>query len=561
MKGNKKLVSGRDAKDQRKGRNYYGALTNITMGVWTEEDIRALTRGKVPLIFDEDGMLWCNLCGAKCEPEAPVSSLRTHLMHDHGLDRFAPIPIWVTPFESDEDCLLWYMIMLQFRKQTYDTLFERRFHKLGFLKRIAHKREREHEENEWLAVLDLKRRASARAGKEFAIEKLREEHSLDDTDTMILITLCTKHSDIEFLRWRVRDEDEIMKAVSLSPSSYIDVLEYRRRLAKLEHEGLIYRVDNEPLSNVLYAVVPEVMTRILGSLERESDDDDELIHHRRNKEAVGNFEPASVAMSDVVLEDRLAEKVRTCITQWREKEKLFEKWGFGMTIKTGKGLGMLFSGPPGVGKTMLAQAIANELGLELYVIDYSKMVSCWVGETSKHIVQAFAIAKEHDAVLLFDEADALISARTGVHHCADREMNRDVNVFLQEIEKFEGIVILTTNLATNIDRALERRLAIKLSIKPPDLEARKAIWRKLVPMQAPLAEDVSFDELASKYDFTGGQIKNAALNAARIAVARGAECISQKDFIDGCRLEQEGEDAMDQQIVRCGCKEVKVGYI
>jgi SpoVK/Ycf46/Vps4 family AAA+-type ATPase len=263
---------------------------------------------------------------------------------------------------------------------------------------------------------------------------------------------------------------------------------------------------------------------------------------------LGYLKEPVVSMQNVVLEENIAKQVNIFIAQWRERHKMLDTWGFGKTIHIGRGLTMLLSGQPGVGKTLLAEAIAYELGLKLYILDYSKMVSCWIGETSKHIVDAFKIANEKNAVLLFDEADALVSVRGGILRSVDKEFNREVNVFLQEIEKFEGVVVLTTNLAINLDRALERRIVLKLQIPPPGEKERVAIWQRLVPKDAPLENDVSFEELAKKFNFTGGQIKNAALNTARIAIARGAEKITQADFIKACQLELKGKNAIDQSI-------------
>ena len=185
----------------------------------------------------------------------------------------------------------------------------------------------------------------------------------------------------------------------------------------------------------------------------------------------------------------------------------------------GRGTGLLFHGDPGTGKTRTAEALAHELGRDLWILDFSRLVSMWVGQTEKHIVEVFRNAEREGAVLLLDEADAILTSR----RMAVRSWEvRDVNVILQEIERYSGVVVLTTNNEPVLDRALERRLAAVVEFPRPGSAEREAIWRLLVPPEAPLDGAIDFGPLA-RHDLTGGEIKKAVVSAVAAALKRGGE--------------------------------------
>jgi len=171
---------------------------------------------------------------------------------------------------------------------------------------------------------------------------------------------------------------------------------------------------------------------------------------------------------------------------------------------------------------MAAGLVAQELGLDLYQIDLSRMVSKYVGETEKNLAQVFDAAEAGHAVLLFDEADALFSKRTEVKSSVDRYANLEVNYLLQRMEAFSGITILTTNFDNAIDEAFRRRLAFRIAFPVPELEERERLWRAVIPERA-LGKDIDFDELARRFEMSGGYIKNAALRAAFLAAADGTQ--------------------------------------
>src|SRR6185436_3027891 len=166
---------------------------------------------------------------------------------------------------------------------------------------------------------------------------------------------------------------------------------------------------------------------------------------------------------------------------------------------------------PGTGKTMVAGIIARELGLDLYRIDLSRIMSKWIGETERNLAAVFDAAEDGQAILLFDEADSLFAKRTEVRSSTDRYANLEVNYLLQRLDTFEGICILTTNLDGSIDPAFKRRMSLRLQFPFPDEETRVRLWAAHVPSEAPVAGDLDFAELARRFPLSGGYIRNSAL--------------------------------------------------
>ncbi|MGK7875664.1 MAG: ATP-binding protein [Xenococcaceae cyanobacterium] len=182
---------------------------------------------------------------------------------------------------------------------------------------------------------------------------------------------------------------------------------------------------------------------------------------------------------------------------------------------------MLFSGPPGTGKTMAAEVIAQDLQLDLYKIDLSQIVSKYIGETEKNLDRIFTAAASTNAILLFDEADALFGQRSEVKDARDRYANIEVGYLLQKMEEYRGIAILTTNLQSNMDKAFIRRLRFIVMFPPPDAECRRRIWQGIFPAAAEISPEVEFDGLADRFEITGASIRNIALCAAFLAAAEG----------------------------------------
>jgi len=198
----------------------------------------------------------------------------------------------------------------------------------------------------------------------------------------------------------------------------------------------------------------------------------------------------------------------------KNRHKVYEDWGFGRKLSLGKGLNILFTGPSGTGKTMSAEVIANELGLDLYRIDLSCVVSKYIGETEKNLAAIFKEAETANSILFFDEADALFGKRSEVKDSHDRYANIEIGYLLQKMEEYEGAVILATNLKNNMDEAFVRRMHYTVEFPFPDEGARKRIWDKIYPPQVPLSETIDFDFLSKNIKISGGNIKNIAVTAA-----------------------------------------------
>ena len=228
-----------------------------------------------------------------------------------------------------------------------------------------------------------------------------------------------------------------------------------------------------------------------------------------------------LTLADLILPDDAMEDIEELFTAAKFRGHVLHNWGFNQRMSTGKGIVALFSGDPGTGKTLCATILANELDLQLYQISVPRVVSKWIGETEKNIERIFKTARANHGMLLFDEADSLFAKRTKVESSVDRYSNMATNMLLQEIENFEGIVILTTNLDKNMDDAFRRRIGFRIHFPFPEPEMRTKIWRSLVPSACPVEPNTDWDEVGQRYELSGGHIKNAVLRAAYQAAAAG----------------------------------------
>src|SRR6476469_1895936 len=271
------------------------------------------------------------------------------------------------------------------------------------------------------------------------------------------------------------------------------------------------------------------------------------------RELVEAVEPRR-SFDDVVLPATTMRALNHALALVRKHDLIFHQWGLAERHSTGLGLAFHFAVPPGTGKTICAGALAYTLNKRLLVVRYSELESRWVGQTSKHVASVFRSAAREDAVLFFDEADAIAGRGFTAMNAADeREANAIVNVLLHELETFPGVVIFATNLAANIDPAFERRIRTHILFDMPNVEERERIWRvQLHARKTPLADDVDFEALAEAYPRSGGDIKNAVLKAAQIAtVEPGPDTdkrIHQRHFIQGMEEVIAGESVMSQSL-------------
>jgi SpoVK/Ycf46/Vps4 family AAA+-type ATPase len=276
-----------------------------------------------------------------------------------------------------------------------------------------------------------------------------------------------------------------------------------------------------------------------------------------NRRAVESIVPRRT-FDDVVLPPSTRRALDQALAQVTSHDLIFNRWGLGERHPTGLALAFNFAGPSGTGKTICAEAIAHALGRRLLLVRYADVESMWMGETPKNVATVFRLAREEDAVLLFDEADAIASRRSSsVEHGMQRESNTVVNVMLQELETFNGVVIFTTNLAANFDPAFERRIRTHVLFEMPGVDERERIWKvQLHPTLTPLADDVDFRALAENYAVSGGDIRNAVLKAALAAASEPAsdafKVIHQRHLEDGIRDVVAGRQVMRQSLFNPG---------
>jgi ATP-dependent 26S proteasome regulatory subunit len=251
---------------------------------------------------------------------------------------------------------------------------------------------------------------------------------------------------------------------------------------------------------------------------------------------------------DIVLSADRRQQLTDIFNAARFGTRVYGDWGFGDKLSLGKGLSVLFSGPSGTGKTMAAEIIAGALGMDLYRIDLSLIVSKFIGETEKNLARIFAEAETANAILFFDEADALFGKRSEVRDAHDRYANLETSYLLQRMEAFEGIAILATNLGKNLDEAFLRRLHFIMEFPLPDAALRKEIWERVFPPQLPRAPDIDLDLIAHRFEFAGGNIKNVALAAAFKAAANGG-VVGFGDLLSATRREYQkmGKLILDEE--------------
>jgi SpoVK/Ycf46/Vps4 family AAA+-type ATPase len=257
---------------------------------------------------------------------------------------------------------------------------------------------------------------------------------------------------------------------------------------------------------------------------------------------------------DVVLPPATRRALDQALAQVTSHDLVFNQWGLGERHPAGMAIAFNFAGPSGTGKTICAEAIAHALGRRLLVVRYAELESMWMGETPKNVARVFRLAEQERAVLFFDEADAIASRRsTSLDRAIDREANAVVNVLLQELERFDGVVVFATNLASNFDPAFERRLRTHVLFERPGIEERAQIWRVQLHARTPLADDVDFGALAERYDATGGEIRNAVLKAALAAASEpgpdAAKVIRQGHLEAGIRDVLDSRRVMRQSLI------------
>lgn len=279
-----------------------------------------------------------------------------------------------------------------------------------------------------------------------------------------------------------------------------------------------------PIGSIIRVVSDAVDTQLTKGFEKVRLQSHHLLHEigKHFDHQLGTLAEVSVSdipISGVVLTDECKAQVKEILRYAKNLYTVLVSWGFKRRSPYGNSLSMLFAGPPGTGKTLLANALANELGKVLYRVDLSRIVDKYIGETEKNLGKVFDEAAKAQAIILFDEADALFAKRTEVKSSNDRHANQEINFLLQKLESYNGITILTTNLSKSIDDAFRRRMRFIVDFPMPDAKARASLWKRMMPPDAPLDKNIRWSWLADTFEMSGGHIRNAVLKAAISAAA------------------------------------------
>lgn len=277
-----------------------------------------------------------------------------------------------------------------------------------------------------------------------------------------------------------------------------------------------------------YNHVPnEIIIRNTMSEKKE----DKPADNKESQDMIESYEPR-FALEQVALNEKVKEQIQTAIAAVRYKTKMTEEWEMSEYFSGNRAVILNFYGKAGTGKSMTAEAVAKALNKKVYHINYSELESKYVGETPKNIRRAFECATRDDAVLIFDEADSFLGKRlSSVTQSADYGVNITRSVLLMELEKFSGVVVFTTNLISNYDEAFKRRILLSVYFDMPDEKARLQIWKLHLSDKMPLADDVTAESLAGRYDkVSGADIKDMVFYAALYTLEKEKECMDFSVF-------------------------------
>lgn len=242
------------------------------------------------------------------------------------------------------------------------------------------------------------------------------------------------------------------------------------------------------------------------------------------------------SLDRLIVQDKVKESIMTGIELITNREAIDEKWGISEVSPMKGRCIMNMVGPPGTGKTMSAKCIASHLGKKLYQVDYAEIISKYVGETGKNIRAAFEAAKKHDAILFFDEADSLMSRRVQMPQEGEsNSINQNRNILMQELDKYDGIMLTSTNFFMNYDEALLRRISRHIHFELPDKDMRKKLILQQLPSKTKerLDDDVNFELVANASEgFSGGDIVNVCSNAILRAVTQKCDTLKLEHLMD-----------------------------
>lgn len=305
-------------------------------------------------------------------------------------------------------------------------------------------------------------------------------------------------------------------------------------------QKFFWTLDGDPLT-AEYEITEEAFWRICGQDNPWQRKQEEKALEHQNQERLLWIREPEVSLEQLVLPRTHLSRIEDALWQFEHLAEALRNYGVDGAIPYGRATTMLFYGPPGTGKTATAEAIARRLQRPLGYVRYDQLYSKWFGDSEKHVRMVFEEARRAGCVLVFDEADACFGRRLEEWHSSDRGHNLITNILMQELERYEGLIILTTNRELALDPAFERRLLLRLKFEHPDAAARERIWQKFLAGCPKLAPDVSFNRLAARFSLSGGKIKNAVLKAVT-AAAREDRAVTMADLERAAAEEAQGEE-------------------
>lgn len=355
----------------------------------------------------------------------------------------------------------------------------------------------------------------ARAGLSFLSTTLPELKLQDLSVPTYTVELDIPRGDLALAFWQEMSKDYVMES-PLETLASTFILTPAQMLASLRNAQLTAPVDGAISAVALNEAILKNST--IG-----------LTHHAT---------PVKVAYTwdDLVVEPSQKDILRHVVNKARLRGTVLERWGFDKKLAYGRGTTVLFYGPPGTGKTMGAQVLAGEIGLALFRVDLSQVMSKYIGETEKNLSIIFEEAKNSNIILFFDEADALFSKRTEVKDSRDKYANVETSYLLQKMEEHDGISVLATNRVGNFDEAFKRRISYMVNFEMPNPEMRLRLWENAFPKGAPLSKDIDLPFLAERFEFSGSMIKNIIINGAYLAAGEGKP-ISMRHMVSSIKSE------------------------
>jgi len=378
------------------------------------------------------------------------------------------------------------------------------------------------------------------------LEHFFKEKHLNDKEQLIFLALLKE--EYSGGDESVRDMNALIDLISLNDKEKISnrgLLEENARLIK--NEIIDYDEIFTPFGGLQrsFYINEEVLHNIINQQKKKKKIKVKLETLMKEQEIFELIEPKT-SLDDVVLHPKTREVLDGLLRQVdKSVAHLLKEWGI-KDKKSGIDARIIFYGPAGTGKTMTAHSLAKSLKKQILAFDCSKILSMYVGESEKNVRKIFDTYKElcekskSEPVLLLNEADQFLSSRSQVSVSGAEKMHNQMqNIFLEQIEKFDGLLIATTNLLETIDPAFSRRFNYKVKFEKPDLTQRKELWKRNMPKNAPMADDIDMDKLAS-YPLTGGQITIVVKNAAYAVAPRDKPLFAMKDFVSEIEKEVSG---------------------